>query len=108
MNNAVDYGSAPGLGLSDFGFRSLHVPRLASILFTLAWLGLGMAAIVLFCAGLYCLLVVGGWGVVVGIVLMGGAPIVLLVGLLIIRILLEVAVLLFRIEANTRGQAHPR
>lgn len=103
MNNSLDAQSAPGLGLLDIGFRSLHVPNLASTLFTLAWLGLGLVAVLLFCAGIYSMLVVGGWGVLVGIILMGAAPIVLLVGLMIIRMLLEVALLLFRIEANSRA-----
>lgn len=102
MANPMDYEPAPGLGLSDIAFRKLHVPNLASILFILSWLGLGIAAIVIFCAGLYLLLAVGGWGIIAGIILLGAAPIVFLVGLMIIRILLEVAVLLFRIEANTR------
>lgn len=102
MSNNLDHEPAPGLGLSDIAFRSLHVPNLASILFILGWLGLGLAAVVLFCVGLYLMLGVGGWGVPVGIILLGAAPIVLLVGIMIIRILLEVAVLLFRIEANTR------
>lgn len=102
MKDNTDYETASGLGLSDIAFRSLHVTNLASTLYIVGWLGLGLAAVIIFCLGLYLLFAVGGWFALLGIVLLGAAPIVFLVGLMIIRILLEAAVVLLRIEANTR------
>lgn len=102
MDNPQHYPDHAGLGLSDLAFRRLATPNLASTLFVLGWLALLLVAAILFLVGLYLIVAVGGWLVMLGIVLLAAAPIVLLAGIMIIRILLEAAVLLYRIEANTR------
>lgn len=92
-----------GLGLTDFTFEQLGGRRLAKTLFVMAWLGCLAAAMGLVLLGLYLMLVVGGIWFLAGVGLIFiVAPFVFFVGLMIFRILLEVAVVLMQIEENTR------
>lgn len=93
-----------GLGFGDFAFNGLAVPNLAPTLFALTWLGLSLVALGMIGAGIYMLLCVEGWISLLGLIVIGAAPIVLLVGVMIVRILLEAAVMLYRIEVNTRTE----
>ena|GEM_PF-3713011 len=80
----------------------MATPNIARVLFALTWLGLTLITVPLFILGVYYAVFTSGWWILLGLVLLVAAPIVWLVGLLIVRILLEAAVMLYRIEANTR------
>lgn len=92
-----------GLGLTDFAFNGLATPNIARTLFGLTWLALLLAFLILLALGIYYLAFTPGLWRVLGIILIIIAPIILFVGLMIVRIVLEVPVMLYRIEANTRS-----
>lgn len=107
MSQADTDQHSVGLGLGEFTFERFAVVNLARVLYILGWLAMLLVGAVLLGAGLYLMFGVGGWGFVFGLICIGAAPIVLFAGVMIIRVLLEAAVLLYRIEHNTRPHSSP-
>ncbi|QHS10853.1 DUF4282 domain-containing protein [Sinimarinibacterium sp. NLF-5-8] len=98
---------ARGLGLTNFSFDATATPQLAKTLYALAWLGLLVVMMAMVLGGLYLMFAVGGLGFLAGVALIGAGPIVLLVGVMIVRVLLELVITLQHIEYNSRAQDRP-
>jgi len=93
-----------GLGLTNFSFNAFAGRRLAGALFTLAWLGLLLASIGLVITGRWLMVIVGGWWFLAGVGLACVvAPVVLIAGLMIVRMLLEVGVAIIDVAEQGRS-----
>ena len=83
--------------LFDFSFHSFITPSIISLLFALVLLMSGLYALgFIFILGS----MIGGAGYVLGLLL---SPVIFLVGALLGRMYLEIGIVFFRIEENTRG-----
>jgi Domain of unknown function (DUF4282) len=90
-------GSTSGFfsSLFDTSFKSFVTPKIVRVVFII-----GLVVAALYGLGIFIALASrGGGGVVLGLIL---GPIVFLVMTIGLRVYLEVVMLLFRIEANTR------
>lgn len=84
--------------LFDFSFHSFVTPSIISLLFALFLVMSGLSALgFIFTMGG----MIGGAGYVLGLLL---APVIFLVFALVSRVYLEIAIVFFRIEENTRGR----
>lgn len=95
-----------GLGLTNFSFDAFSGRQLAAALFLLAWLALLAAAMGCAIGGMWLMMMVGGWWFLAGVALVFiVAPVVLIAGLMIVRMLLEVGVAI--IDLAEQGRTTP-
>ncbi len=80
--------------LFDFSFSEFITPRIIKLLFVLAIIVSGIAALVMFFAGI----ATGGAGAFLAII---GAPLLFLLYVIMARVWLEVIMVMFRIADNT-------
>ena len=84
--------------LFDFSFSRFITARIIKVLYILAILGLGLMCLMMFVAGI----TQGGTSALGAII---GAPLLFFLGLLYVRVLLEVLIVIFRIAENTAEMA---
>jgi hypothetical protein len=83
--------------LFDTSFRSFITPRIVGVLYILAIIAIVIYALVIVAAGFSADAGVGIFTLVIV------APLVFFLGVLYVRVMLEVFIVLFRIERNTRS-----
>lgn len=89
--------------LFDFEFKTLVSPRIIRILYILVIVFAILYALAVFIAGIGSITQGGGPAVLGFLLAFVAAPLLFLVFAAYSRVLLEVALVLFRIEENTRG-----
>jgi hypothetical protein len=95
-NNKGFFGS-----LFDFTFDNFIAPKLVRFLFVLSMIGLSISTIVMMIAGL-ATLTQDGSAKLVGLLLIVLAPLAWFVGLIVIRLYLELAIVMFKISDDLK------
>jgi hypothetical protein len=87
--------------LFDFGFDNFIAPKLVKFLFVISLIGVTIYAIVMVVAGLGMMSQTGGTKAA-GILLVALSPIAWFVGLIVIRLYLELAIVMFKISDDIK------